>query len=534
MKRLHFLATAIILLGAMGFMFSPTSENVVSIEQPKALEIVNSFTAKEKIFQFNHPKREFRSAWITTFTNLDWPSKRGLTSVQQKSEFVNIINHFEKNSINSVIAQVRASSDAFYKSEISPWSEWLTGKQGQAPDNGFDPLQFMLDECHGRNMEFHAWFNPFRAVSHTRFSSVAKDHITNEKPEWFFKYGNSKYYNPGIPEVRAYIIEVVLEVVNNYDVDGVHFDDYFYPYTIKGQVIPDAKQFELYGQGCDNIHDWRRENINLLVREVSMAIKNAKPHVKFGISPLAVWRNKTQDKLGSETASGQSSYDNLYCDTKLWIEEDLVDYMAPQLYGSTKNKYANYNSLIDWWTKNDYNHHLYVGHAIYKLDVKNRRSIGTDELVKQVEISRTKKNINGNIYFRAQAFVKNHQNFQTVLTNSIYKFPALIPAMTWIDSVPPSAPLKLKIKSKENGISLKWKAPKYKALTDSAAYYVVYRYDEKEEVKRGFADKILSIQKSTNFLDSTAVKGIKYNYVITAVDRLHNESEDCSSEIVRQ
>jgi hypothetical protein len=206
--------------------------------------------------------------------------------------------------------------------------------------------------------------------------------------------------------------------------------------------------------------------------------------------------------------------------------------MAPQLHGSTKNKYANYNSLIDWWTKNDYNHHLYVGHAIYKLDVKNRRSIGTDELVKQVEISRTKKNINGNIYFRAQAFVKNHQNFQTVLTNSIYKYPALIPAMTWIDSVPPSSPLKLKIKNKENGISLKWKAPKYKALTDSAAYYVVYRYAEKEEVKRGLANKILSIQKSTNFLDSTAVEGIKYNYVITAVDRLHNESEDCTSEIV--
>jgi len=534
MKKSHLLATTIILIGAMGFMFSPTENNLISIENPEKIEVINSFTAKEKTFQINHPKREFRSAWITTFTNLDWPSKRGLTSVQQKSEFINIINQFEKNSINSVIAQVRASSDAFYKSKISPWSEWLTGEQGKAPDNGFDPLQFMLNECHERNMEFHAWFNPFRAVSHTRFSSIAKNHITNKKPEWFFKYGNSKYYNPGIPEVREYIIKVVLEVVNNYDVDGIHFDDYFYPYTIKGQVIPDSIQFEKYGLGCDNIHDWRRDNINLLIREISIAIKNSKPHVKFGISPLAVWRNKTQDKLGSETASGQSSYDNLYCDTKLWIEEDLVDYMAPQLYGSTKNKYANYNSLIDWWTRNDYNHHLYVGHAIYKLNIKNRRSIGTEELVKQVQISRAKKNVNGNIYFRAQAFVKNHQNFQHELTQSIYKFPALIPAMNWIDSIAPAPPIKLKTKNKKYGVSLKWRPPNYKALTDSAAYYVVYRYVENNEAKLGLSDKILSIQKSTNFLDSTAIKGVKYNYVVTAVDRSHNESEGFSSGIIKR
>lgn len=533
MKKIHFFAALIILIGGMGFMLSPTAKRAIIFETPKALEVLNSFTAKEKIFQFNHPKREFRSAWITTFTNLDWPSKRGLSSFQQKKEFINIIDQFENNEINSVIAQIRASSDAFYKSEISPWSEWLTGTQGKAPDNNFDPLQFMLNECHGRNMEFHAWFNPFRAVSHTRFSSVAKNHITNEKPEWFFKYGNSKYYNPGIPEVRAYIIKVVLEVVNNYDIDGVHFDDYFYPYTIKGEVIPDAEQFKKYGHGCADIHDWRRDNINLLVKEVSLAIKQAKPHVKFGISPLAIWRNIKQDKLGSETASGQSSYDNLYCDTKLWIEQDWLDYMAPQIYGSTQNKYANYNNLVDWWTKNEYNHHLYIGHAIYKLDQKNRRSIGTDELVKQVEISRTKKNINGNIYFRAQAFVENHQDFQKVLANSIYKYPALIPAMTWIDSIPPSAPKKFKVNNKQEGVYLKWKAPDFENSNDTASYYVVYRYNEDEEVNREFANKILSIQKSTNYLDTTALNGTNYNYVITAVDRLHNESEDCSSEMIK-
>jgi len=525
MRKLQVSIGIVVAIACTSFIMggnSPTKSNL----KVKPLEIINTSLTPEEIFAKKHPKRELRSAWITTFTNLDWPSSKGLTSLQQKNEFLRIVSDFQKNSINAVIGQVRASSDAFYKSKLSPWSEWLTGQQGQAPDSNFDPLKFMVKECHKRNMEFHAWFNPFRAISHVKFSSIAENHITKKKPEWFFKYGNSVYYNPGIPEVRTYICNIVKEVVKNYDIDGVHFDDYFYPYTIKGEIIPDEKEFKIYSRGCTSIHDWRRDNINLLIQEVAQVIKTEKKHVKFGVSPLAIWRNHKQDPKGSFTNSGQSSYDNLYCDTKLWIEESWVDYMAPQLYWSTSNKFANYNHLINWWTKNEYKSHLYVGHAIYKLDTKNRHSFGTEELVKQVNISRQNGKVNGNIYFRAKAFVSNHQNFQKTIGESIYKYPSLVPAMKWIDSIAPSKPIKLKAKIENKKVHLSWKSPKYNSADDSAAYFVVYRFDENESISTTFSNKILSIQKNNKFVDTTAALNKHYKYAVTAVDRLHNESEE--------
>ena len=525
MKRLQISLGLLLILACTSFI------TVVNVSDKKALktkplEVINTSLSPIERFTIKHPKRELRSAWITTFTNLDWPSKKGLSSSEQKKEFLKIVGDFEKNSINAVIGQVRASSDAFYKSKLSPWSEWLTGHQGQAPDSDFDPLKFMVKECHERNMEFHAWFNPFRAVSHVKFSNISKNHITKKKPEWFFKYGNTLYYNPGIPEVREYICNVVKEVVHNYDIDGVHFDDYFYPYTIKGEKIPDDKEYREHSRGCISKDDWRRDNINLLIQEVAQVIKSEKKHVKFGVSPLAIWRNQKQDPKGSFTNSGQSSFDNLYCDTKLWIEENWVDYMAPQLYWSTSNKFANYNHLINWWTKNEFDRHLYVGHAIYKLNTKNRHTFGTDELIKQVNISRKNGRVDGNIYFRAKAFVSNHQNFQKSIGESIYKYPSLIPAMKWIDSIPPSKPNKLRAKISEQQVHLKWKAPKYINTNDSAVYYVVYRFEEDESISIEYSSKILSIQKKKEFIDTNASPKKRYKYVVTAVDRLHNESED--------
>lgn len=526
MRNLQILAVAILALGCTSFIAGGTEVNNPT-SGFKPLEVVNtSVPTPEELFVINHPKRELRSAWVTTFVNLDWPSKRGLNSAQQKAEFVKIIDEFEENSINAVIGQVRAASDAFYKSKLSPWSEWLTGTQGKAPDNDFDPLAFMVNECHSRNMEFHAWFNPFRAVSHIRFSSVADDHITKKKPEWFFQYGNTVYFNPGIPEVRAHICEIVREVVRNYDIDGVHFDDYFYPYTIAGQKIPDEKEFKKYARGCESLADWRRDNINLLVQEVNQVIKAEKAHVKFGISPYAVWRNKDQDPEGSFTKSGQTSYDNLYCDTKLWIEQDWIDYVAPQLYGGTNSKYTNFNHLVNWWTDKAYDRHIYLGHAIYKLDKNYKYGFGTDELVKQVEIGRQNNKVNGSIYFRAKAFLSNHRNFKEQMVKSVYKYPSLVPPMTWIDSVAPGSPSKLKAKFKDSSIALKWKAPKYQQTSDSAAYYVVYRFNEGEEINTKLSNKIISIQKLNTYIDTTVSTSNCYKYVVTAVDRLHNESTE--------
>ena len=268
------------------------------------------------------PKRQFRAAWIATIENIDWPSKKSLSSDQQQNEFVNILDVHKKIGINAVFVQVRAASDAFYANSNEPWSEWLTGTQGKEPDPYYDPLKFMIDETHERNMEFHAWLNLNRGTQKNA-KSVSKAHITNVHPEWFVNYGGSKLYNFGLPEVREYIEKVAVNLVKNYDIDGLHFDDYFYPYAIEGETFDDSETFKEYGSGFSNIGDWRRNNINTLIKDLSRAIGAEKKWVKFGISPAAVWRNESQNNEGSATR-GLSSYDDLYADTRKWINAGWI------------------------------------------------------------------------------------------------------------------------------------------------------------------------------------------------------------------
>jgi len=491
---------------------------------PPPLQDLN-LNLQQSIQEQDFPTREFRAAWITTFTNLDWPSRRGLKSEDQQKEFLQLLQKFKATNLNAVIVQVRASSDAFYESKYSPWSEWLTGVQGAPPIPYYDPLEFMLKHCHSHNMEFHAWFNPLRAISHDRFSSVTKDHITSKKPEWFFHYGESYYYNPGIPEVRQYIVDVIMEVVEKYDVDGIHLDDYFYPYTIKKQAIPDASTFKKYNRGFKDIKDWRRDNINLLIQDISKAIKAKKAHVKFGISPLAIWRNKKQDPLGSDTNSGQTSYDNLYCDTKLWMEKGWMDYIAPQLYWSTDNLYANFNKLLNWWNSKTYKSmHLYIGHALYKLDLKQRRNFKTQQLIDQVTLARINSRSQGSIYFRAKAFNKNHQSFQNTFRQTIYQYPALIPTMPWIDSIPPNAPEKLKLTWENSSVMLSWSEDKSKDPMNKIYTYAIYRTESSTEAVKLDAKSLIKISRDNQFLDFNTEKGKTYTYYVTSFDRLHNES----------
>ncbi|MFZ9848112.1 MAG: glycoside hydrolase family 10 protein, partial [Flavobacteriales bacterium] len=377
------------------------------------------------------PKYELRAAWVTTFTNLDWPSQRGLTAEEQKAEFCRLLDEFQMNKINCVIVQIRASGDAFYPSKYAPWSEYLTGTQGKSP--GYDPLQFMVQECHKRNMEFHAWLNPFRAVSSIKFSNVSDGNMYKKHPDWFFTYGQSIYFNPGIKEVRQHILNIIGEVVHNYDVDAIHFDDYFYPYSVEGENISDTKTYEKNKKEFTSIHDWRRNNINELIRETAKFIKFTKSHVKFGVSPLAIWRNIKQDPLGSQTASAQTSYDNLYCDTKKWIEKGWVDYVVPQLYWSIKSQYTGYNNLLQWWTSHPYKGHIYIGQALYRLEdtnVKHRFSV--NEVLDQIKLNRKQEAVHGNIFFRAKTFRNNPQNIQDSLQKGLYKHFALIPPMKWI------------------------------------------------------------------------------------------------------
>src|SRR6201996_5946292 len=277
------------------------------------------------------PKREFRGVWLATVVNIDWPTDIHASPDKQKKELLGILDADQAAGINAVILQVRPAADAFYAKSLEPWSKWLTGKQGQAPGPLYDPLEFAITEAHKRGMELHAWFNPYRATTDGKFGALSPEHITNIKPEWFFIYGGIKLFNPGIPEVREYIVKVLLDVVDNYDVDGIHMDDYFYPYQIDGQHINDAQTFKDYGGDFDNIKDWRRNNVDLLIKMLGDSIHKHKPHVKFGISPFGIWANKYQNPEGSDTHGG-SSYYELFADSRKWIKEGWIDYINPQLY----------------------------------------------------------------------------------------------------------------------------------------------------------------------------------------------------------
>ncbi|MFM7022723.1 MAG: glycoside hydrolase family 10 protein [Flavobacteriales bacterium] len=517
--KLKFVAIASSVLTGLLFFAGTSGDN----DSPKSSADVVA-TSVQPIL---NPKYELRAAWVTTFTNLDWPSKKGLPENEQKQEFIRLLDELQMNKINCVIVQVRAAGDAFYPSKFAPWSEYLMGKQGLAPN--YDPLKFMVEQCHQRNMEFHAWLNPFRAVSSTQFSSVSSDNLYNKHPEWFFKYGSSIYFNPGVKEARQHILNVVGEIVNNYDVDAIHFDDYFYPYTIEGEYINDATLYKKFGSQYSSIHDWRRSNINELVKDVSSLVKFTKPYVKFGISPLAFWRNKNQDPQGSETQSAQTSYDNLYCDTRKWLQKGWVDYIVPQLYWSRKSPHASYKNLLNWWTSHDYKGHIYIGQALFRLEDDSKQGFRVNELMEQIKLNRMESDVQGNIFFRAKTFRNNAQNIQDSLQSSLYKYPALIPPMKWIDSIPPSAPKQLKIKVSEDGALLKWKEPDMKEENDGAYYYVIYRFAKNEAVNIFSAKNITAIVRHPMYFDPGKNKG-DFRYVVTAVDRLHNESAEYAIE----
>lgn len=344
---------------------------------------------------FTKDGKEMRAAWISTVYNIDWPSTKN-NEAKQKQEYINLLNKLQSTGINTVVVQVRPKSDAIYKSSINPWSEYLTGTQGKDP--GYDPLPFLIDEAHKRGMEFHAWFNPYRVTNGSE--KLSDNHPAVKNPGWVVKHGTKSYYNPGLPEVKKYIVDSVMEVVNNYNIDGVHFDDYFYP----GTSFNDADAYAKYGNGA-NKDNWRRENVNDLLRQVKAAIKaSSKPNVVFGVSPAGIWRNKSSDATGSDT-SGNESFVGTYADTRAWIKQGLVDYVVPQLYWPIGLKAADYSKLVSWWANEvkGTDVDLYIGQGIYK---QGQDSYGgqnvAKEIVQQVELNRKYPDIHGSMYFSAK------------------------------------------------------------------------------------------------------------------------------------
>jgi len=385
------------------------------------------------------PKYEFRAAWIATVVNIDWPSKKGLPVEEQKAEYITMLDSLQHLGMNAVIVQIRPAADAFYPSPYEPWSEWLMGAQGLAPTPFYDPLKFMIDEAHKRGMEFHAWLNPYRAVF-DKNSSVASNHITRVHKDWFLMYGGKKYFNPGLSQVMQYVTNIVKDVVTRYDVDAIHMDDYFYPYRITGKEFPDEATYRKYGDGL-NKEDWRRSNCDSIIKMIHDTIVAVKPMVKFGISPFGVWRNKSNDEDGSDTKAGQTNYDDLYADILLWLKKGWIDYVAPQLYWEIGNRYCDYETLLDWWSKHSFGKDVYIGHALYRtIEHPTAAWRNTNELPDEIKLLRNNKNVEGSIYFSASNFYSNPNGWADTLKDDYYSTPSLIPSMPWIDTITPKSP----------------------------------------------------------------------------------------------
>lgn len=476
-----------------------------------------------------NPKREFRGVWVATVANIDWPSRPGLSVDQQKRELIGLLERHKANGMNAVMLQVRPAADSFYSKSREPWSQWLTGTQGLSPGAGYDPLAFAIKEAHFRGMELHAWFNPYRATMSAN-AVVSEEHMTRKRPDLFFVYGGKKQFDPGIPEVRAYIVQVILDVVKGYDIDGIHFDDYFYPYKIAGQSINDAATFNKYANGFSNIADWRRNNVDVLIKQLDDSIHHYKKYVKFGISPFGIWKNSVEDSLGSAT-NGLSNYSELYADSRKWVKEGWVDYINPQIYFSFTRRAAPFATLVDWWSNNSFGRHVYVGQAAYLIHNGSTKKEAawalSNQIPDQIRYIRDKTRIQGSVFFSSKSFSTVASALGDSLKNNLYKYPALPPQMPWLDEVEPNQPLNLLAEAHLDGVHLSWEKPLRAADGETASGYVIYRFSEGDKINTLDPKHILriSFDDYPRFIDTHIEAGKRYNYLVTALDRLKNESE---------
>lgn len=466
------------------------------------------------------PKREFRAAWIATVSNIDWPSKPGLPAEQQKSEFIARLNQLQAMGCNAAIVQIRPACDAFYNSVSEPWSRYLTGKQGTPPFPYYDPLAFMIEEAHKRNMEFHAWFNPYRALVIKGKNPNPPEHVTHKHPDWLINYGSKTYLNPGLPQVREYVIGIILDVVKRYDIDAVHLDDYFYPYRIAGVSFGDEATYQKYGGSFDNKDAWRRNNVDLFISVLNTNIKQIKPYVKLGVSPFGVWRNADKDPRGSNTRGGQTCYDDLYSDVVLWAKEGWIDYLAPQLYWEHGHRLVAFEVLMPWWDKLTAHRHIYYGLGVYRMLNATRPPWNSqDELLWQLKDIRTKAKTPGAIFYSTSNFDKLSDN----VSQSVAKFNthiALPPTMPWLDNDAPPAPT-LRTEPDKGGLLLKWfgENPLQEPLR-----FVVYRFGANDKIDLNRAEHIVAIVQEPQYLDAAIAQHPNSKYVVTAMDRLWNES----------
>ncbi|MCD8079709.1 MAG: family 10 glycosylhydrolase [Bacteroides sp.] len=451
------------------------------------------------------PQKEFRAAWVATVGRMDWPASTSDIEAQ-KVQYIRYLDTFVAYNLNAVVMQIRPTADAFYESALEPWSEYITGTRGKSP--GYDVMQFMIDETHKRGLEFHAWMNPFRISNSAGSFTPTPGYPGEDRPEWKMRYGNLLMYRPAIPEVRQHLLDVIEDLITRYDVDGIHFDDYFYPYPQTGVEIDDAEDFRIYGQGYTNVEDFRRGNVNTMIEDIHNLVVHVRPGILFGISPYAAWRHKSQDPNGSET-SGINNYDDLYADIRLWCEKGWIDYVTPQLYASTQNIALNFIHLCDWWPANSFDVPVLIGYGLYKFGNPHEGDIfmKPEELETQFFYARKQEKVKGAMLFNGTAFTANRIDILSTL-GKVYGHKSLIPFMGRKTVAEPFPPAHVRT----DGGVLRWEAG------NGDLRYAVYHIEDQEA-------QLLEITRDVSF----TLPG-KGKYAVSAVNK--DQVESSLSEVV--
>lgn len=472
------------------------------------------------------PKREFRGAWIQCVNG----QFQGMGTQRMQENLLQQLDELQRCGINAIMFQVRPEGDALYASKYEPWSRFLTGVQGQAPNPYWDPLSWMVEQCHKRGMEIHAWLNPYRAKTKGT-KALASTHQYQQHPERFFWFDEMIIFDPGQEVNRKFFCTVIKDIVDRYDVDGIHIDDYFYPYPVAGIEIPDQNTYAANSRGIRDIKDWRRDNVNLLIKEIHDMIRSTKPWVKFGVSPFGIYRNQKSDPKGSNT-NGTQNYDDLYADILKWVDEGWVDYNIPQIYWEIGHNAADYDTLIRWWSRNAGKRPLFIGQDVERT-VKAQDPVdhNQNQMARKYELQRTLANIQGSCQWPALSVVQNSGNYGTMLKTRYHKYPALQPLMPFIDGTAPKKVTKLKPVRMGNDYVLFWTAPKYKYEMDRAVKYVVYRFNKGDKINLEDPSHIVTITSDT-FCNLPYEHGVKsYVYIVTALDHMSNESKIAKKKI---
>jgi uncharacterized lipoprotein YddW (UPF0748 family) len=458
-------------------------------------------------------EREFRAAWIATVSNIDWPSKRGLSTEQQQRELIAILDRVASLNMNAVVFQVRPACDALYESKLEPWSEYLTGQMGKPPEPYYDPLAFAVAEAHKRGLELHAWFNPYRVRHTSAKGEVSPRHISKTQPQVVRRYGRYLWLDPAEPAVQRYSRNVILDVVRRYDVDGVHMDDYFYPYQEKGEDgklmdFPDDATWKRYVAGGGKLSrgDWRRENVNVFVRDTYRAVKAEKPWVKYGISPFGIWRPNNPEQI-----RGLDAYNSIYADSKKWLNEGWLDYFAPQLYWAIDPPQQSFPVLLKWWAEQNHKRrHLWPGMNSSRLGTTDT-AWEAKEILRQIELTRKEPGSTGHIHWNVSAIMRNRVNIADELPRQSYAAPALVPASPWLSASRPQTP-RATLSSSERGVEIKWQPP--------VPQDRVYRWIVQTRVGNQWRTEILPAGRTSHLVTGTRPTAV----AVTAVNRFGNDS----------